>query len=238
MGPSSSIQGITFKFVFNQLISKHFSCLSNTEEKDITLNDEKSFAIAQRASDFSYSDFSVKDNIYMFEGSKNPFVMSRVYDINWICEYDMRYNIQNQIEYFWILISTSWYPFDTQTCIMKLMPDGNSGEFIELHDDGLEYLGPMDLTQYFIRTTNMIKDKDGSINVIVVLGRRLLGIQYNVSNTTFPNHLPNVGTILTVYIPTLLLVCISYTTNYYKAFFFEAVVAVNLTCMLVSFFYN
>ena len=52
--------------------------------------------------------------------------------------------------------------------------------FIELHDDGLEYLGPMDLTQYFIRTTNMIKDKDGSINVIVVLGRRLLGIKYNV----------------------------------------------------------
>ena len=41
------------------------------------------------------------------------------------------------------------------------------------------------------------------------------------------------GTVLTVYIPTLLLVCISYTTNFYKAFFFEAVVAVNLTCMLV-----
>ena len=173
----------------------------------------------------------------MFEGSKNPFVMSRVYDINWICEYDMRYNIQHQIEYFWMLISTSWYPFDTQTCIMKLMPDGNSGEFIELHDDGLEYLGPMDLTQYFIRTTNMIKDKDGSINVIVVLGRRLLGIKYNISNPTFHNHLPNLGTILTVYIPTLLLVCISYTTNYYKPFFFEAVVAVNLTCMLVSFCY-
>ena len=45
-------------------------------------------------------------------------------------------------------------------------------------------------------------------------------------------HLPP-GTVLTVYIPTLLLVCISYTTNFYKAFFFEAVVAVNLTCMLV-----
>ena len=188
MGPSSSIQGITFKFVFSHLIAKPFSYLSNTEEKDITLNDEKSFAIAQRASDFSFSDFSVKDNIYMFEGSKNPFVMSRVYDINWICEYDMRYNIQHQMDFFCILISTSWYPFDTQTCIMKLMPDGNSGEFIELHDDGLEYLGPMDLTQYFIRTTNMVKDKDGSINVIVVLGRRLLGIKYNVSNTTFHNH--------------------------------------------------
>ena len=46
--------------------------------------------------------------------------------------------------------------------------------------------------------------------------------------------LTNLGTLLTVYIPTLLLVCISYTTNFYKPFFFEAAVAVNLTCMLVS----
>ena len=45
----------------------------------------------------------------------------------------------------------SWYPFDTQTCHMILQPDGNSGEFIQLVDDGLQYLGPRDLTQYFIR---------------------------------------------------------------------------------------
>lgn len=45
----------------------------------------------------------------------------------------------------------SWYPFDTQTCHMILKPDGNSGEFIQLVDDGLQYLGPRDLTQYFIR---------------------------------------------------------------------------------------
>ena len=41
------------------------------------------------------------------------------------------------------------------------------------------------------------------------------------------------GTILTVYIPTLLLITISHMTNYFKPFFFEAVVTVNLTVMLV-----
>ena len=41
------------------------------------------------------------------------------------------------------------------------------------------------------------------------------------------------GTILTVYIPTMLLIIISYSTTFYKPFFFEAGVAVNLTCMLV-----
>ena len=58
---------------------------------------------------------------------------------------------------------------------MILEPDGNSGEFIEILDDGLEYLGPSDLTQYFIRTTGMSKTELGSIMVVVVLGRRLLG---------------------------------------------------------------
>lgn len=99
---------------------------------------------------------------------------------------------------------------------MILSPDGNNGEFIDLHDDGLEYLGPMDLTQYFIRSTGTSMSEEGSISVVVVLGRRLL------------------GTLLTVYIPTLLLVTISYSTNFFKPFFFEAVVAVNLTCMLVK----
>ena len=97
-----------------------------------------------------------------------------------------------------------WYPFDTQTCSMILSPDGNNGEFIDLHDDGLEYLGPMDLTQYFIRSTGTSMSEEGSISVVVVLGRRLL------------------GTLLTVYIPTLLLVTISYSTNFFKPFFFEA----------------
>ena len=42
------------------------------------------------------------------------------------------------------------------------------------------------------------------------------------------------GTLLTVYIPTILLVIIAHMTNYFKPFFFEAVVSVNLTVMLVS----
>ena len=111
----------------------------------------------------------------------------------------------------------SWYPFDTQTCHMLINPDGNSGEFINLIDDGLEYLGPMDLAQYFVRTMSMTRQhSDGSIDIELVLGRRLL------------------GEVLNVYIPTLLLVTISYLTNWFKPFFFEAVVAVNLTCMLVK----
>ena len=98
---------------------------------------------------------------------------------------------------------------------MVFEPDGNSGEFVDLKAEELNYLGPQDLTQYFIRQTSMNKTMAGAIKVEVVLGRRLL------------------GTVLTVYIPTILLIFIAHTTNYFKSFFFEAVVSVNLTVMLV-----
>ena len=62
----------------------------------------------------------------------------------------------------------------------------------------------------------MNKTMDGSVRVTIVLGRRLL------------------GTILIVYIPTFLLIVIAHTTNYFKSFFFEAIVTVNLTVMLVT----
>ena len=41
---------------------------------------------------------------------------------------------------------------------MILQPDGNSGEFIELVDHGLQYLGPRDLTQYFIRSAVVLME--------------------------------------------------------------------------------
>ena len=39
--------------------------------------------------------------------------------------------------------------------------------------------------------------------------------------------------ILTIYLPTVLLLSIVYATNFFKDFFFEAVVTVNLTALLV-----
>merc|ERR1719445_2993860 len=39
--------------------------------------------------------------------------------------------------------------------------------------------------------------------------------------------------VLTIYLPTILILIIVYATNFFKDFFFEAVVTVNLTSMLV-----
>ena len=61
---------------------------------------------------------------------------------------------------------------------------------------------------------DIYSDNNG-VKVSLTLGRRLLGV------------------ILTAYTPTVLLNGIGHTANYFKSYFFEGVVTVNLTCMLV-----
>ena len=83
----------------------------------------------------------------------------------------------------------------------------------------------------------MSLDSRGNVEVEVVLGR------FSKNKCSSNHHKDTkarqfftrrlLGTILTVYIPTLLLIIISHMTNYFKPFFFEAVVTVNLTVMLV-----
>merc|ERR1712013_562400 len=53
------------------------------------------------------------------------------------------------------------------------------------------------------------------VEAAIFLGRRLLSV------------------ILTVYIPTILLNIIGHITNYFKPFYFESAIGVNLTVMLV-----
>ena len=115
--------------------------------------------------------------------------------------------------------SSHRYPFDTQRCSMTFTVAGVSKEFVRLIANDHEYLGPKELTQYFIRgsrihLTNLTNDDSAAV-LDIMLGRRLL------------------GTFLTVFLPTILLNIIGHTTNFFKNFFFEAAVTVNLTVMLV-----
>ena len=123
--------------------------------------------------------------------------MSRLYNIDFFCDYDMR-----------------WYPFDAQTCFMDMKLGGGTEKLVSLTPGLLKYLGPAELTQYYVQTYSlgetMMKNGKG-LRTSITFGRRLL------------------GTLLTVYLPTILLNVIGHATNFFKPFFFEAVVTVNLT---------
>ena len=111
------------------------------------------------------------------------------------------------------------YPFDSQICFAKIEVDSSQILFVDLVIGRFLYKGPNDLTQYSVKKTKMSRKQllDGKvqIEIEISLGRKLM------------------NSVLTIYLPTVLLICIIHATNYFKDFFFEATVTVNLTGMLV-----
>ena len=113
----------------------------------------------------------------------------------------------------------NWYPFDIQNCFMRMEIKKSNSPFIQLLVDQYKYTGPQFLTQYEVISITMeIRENNKGIQEVFVtisLGRQLLGV------------------ILNIIIPTIVLLIISYSTNFYKDDYFESVVAINLTTMLV-----
>ena len=100
----------------------------------------------------------------------------------------------------------AWYPFDQQTCYVEMLLDGVLDNYADLLPGILEFSGPKELTQYFVKNFEINKGKiktKAAVVVSITLGRRLL------------------GTFLTIFFPTILLNVIGYSTNHFKAFFFE-----------------
>ena len=145
----------------------------NTEEGQITINDDKASATINRTGRGTGSDSSISEDIDIYRGSENSITLSRLYNIDFFCDYDMR-----------------WYPFDAQTCFMVMKLGGGSEELLSLIPGLLKYLGPEELTQYYVKKYTIgettLENAIG-LGVSITFGRRLL------------------GTILTVYLPTVLL---------------------------------
>lgn len=80
---------------------------------------------------------------------------------------------------------------------MNLSMEGNSDIFVDLVPGEIEYNGPIDLAQYYIRNKDIV-GVDNMVAIKFSLGRRLL------------------STFLTTYVPTLLLNIIALSTNYFK----------------------
>ena len=161
----------------------------NTKNQLRTLNDKNTFASIKREATGSIIDKAANEDIETFSGSENGITISRVYSVQFFCEYQM-----------------AWYPFDQQTCQVEMVLDGVLENYADLLPGDLEFSGPTELTQYFVKNFEIRKEKIKTKDFVIVsitLGRRLL------------------GTFLTIFFPTILLNVIGYSTNHFKAFFFE-----------------
>ena len=111
-----------------------------------------------------------------------------------------------------------WYPFDVQRCQMTFSMRKAFTPFTNMEVDNILYEGEKFMTKYEVKNISMKIEKIANIQVVqveITLGRQLLSVMLNV------------------FVPTLVLNIISYSTNFYKECYFESVIGINLTSMLV-----
>ena len=104
------------------------------------------------------------------------------------------------------------YPFDTQDCYVEIEV-GKGNQFLELFAQNMEYVGKMDVMEYIITET---KDyiEENKVIFKISLGRRLMSV------------------LLTTKVPTLILIIVALSTNYYNEQHFKTIIPVNLTSLL------
>ena len=125
-------------------------------------------------------------------------------------------NYQRQITInFMCEYHMKWYPFDTQHCTIKMFHTEDS---ITLTPTFVNYSSTKKLTQHFVKDVkichSIIKDRPGIV-VEVTLGRPLF------------------GTILSVFMPTGIMLALSQLVSVFNLNYLDMVIQVNLTLLLV-----
>ena len=114
----------------------------NTKNQLRTINDKTTFASIKPEGNGSIIGKEINEDIETYEGSENTVSISRVYSIQFFCEYDM-----------------AWYPFDVQTCRIEMIMDGVLENYADLLPGGVNFTGPKELTQYFVQNYKIEQKK-------------------------------------------------------------------------------
>ena len=179
---------------------------ANTDKKETTrlsVSNEWSTSVKViREGGLTRGGIELVDEVEIFKGDQNQLVMRQVYTKTFQCQYDF-----------------ALYPFDTQTCAIKMDTSEEDLDVVKLIPNKLVMDEDTDLTLFGIQSwnleyTNATHEKDG------VLMR--LSLKRKVMNE-----------LLTTFLPTILLMTITFATTFFKPFFFEAALGVNLTTMLM-----
>ena len=104
------------------------------------------------------------------------------------------------------------YPFDTQDCNAEIEV-GKGRQFVNLFVQNMEYAGEKDVMEYTITETKDYKEENKVIFKIS-LGRSLMSV------------------ILTTMLPTIILLLVTLSTNYYDKQHFKTIIPVNLISLL------
>ena len=107
-----------------------------------------------------------------------------------------------------------WYPFDKQVCQMQIVSKFSTAD---LHPVKLQYNRNISLDRYTLTSIRMCKSAINNNKAIIV-------------EITFGR--PIVNNLLTIFVPTMLLVVISFIARLFAKEYIDMVIQVNVTVML------
>ena len=111
------------------------------------------------------------------------------------------------------------YPFDMQTCLINMAMGPLDRTSVNLMVGQLYMNESLDMPIFQITSWHLDQEIDANgrkgLSVVLVLKRKIS------------------SELMTTFFPTLLLIAITFATTFFKPFFFEAALSVNLTTMLV-----
>ena len=160
-----------------------------------------------REGDFVRSSDQNVEEINIFDGKLNRIIFEQVYAKIFKCTYQLQlYPFDTQVT------NQSTSRLDFQVCTVNLMVRKLEISVMEITPHIIAMESETVLTQYIItnwtldyKNASMVSD---GIQMTFVLKRRVL------------------NAILTVYLPTILVLIIVYATNFFKGFFFEAILII------------
>ena len=178
----------------------------NTDQKESTRIgvqwEWKTSIVVERKGNGTMTGLEIVDEKEVFEGRANSLVMFQTYTHDFQCIYDLRK-----------------YPFDTQTCSIKMAMGPMDWTSVRLIPDQLNMNQSLDMPIFQIVGWHFKQEKRSNdrkpLQMVLILKRKVT------------------SELMTTYFPTLLLTAITFATTFFKPFFFEAALSVNLTTMLV-----
>ena len=170
-------------------------------------SDESSIVDIVQSGHGQFNSEEYLDKVETFAGKENPLAKYSYYTSTFDCTFDI-----------------SNFPFDTQTCYMMFLPDTSDMSYITLvAGEENVYMDSNRQAEYTIESTKlMVVDTD-------IPNGTLAGLHVKLVLSRDPTSI-----FMRTYLPTIIINVINAATSYWEGpHLFEAVVTVNLTCLMV-----
>ncbi|XP_071540676.1 uncharacterized protein [Panulirus ornatus] len=176
---------------------------TNTKGNHITQTDHQATMVVNMHGKPSLGDNTQPEELEVYTGPENPMSVRRKYSITFQCQFDLK-----------------MYPFDEQFCHLELTMLSASSRLLVFDEKATTaiFQGNPQLVEYFVGDVDIDFHNDRDFAVMFVKLQLLRRSGFIIMN---------------VYIPSLLLLVISYLTLYFSPSNFQVRILASLTSLLV-----